>query len=111
LNTLKAILRNLVSNAIKYTPEGGVIQVDYNELKGYSQIKVTDNGVGIPVESISRLFDEKHNISTYGTNKESGSGLGLILCQSFINSNNGRLLVESVEGKGSSFTIELPSVI
>lgn len=111
LNMLKAILRNLVSNAIKYTPEGGVIQVDFNELNGYSQIIVTDNGVGIPVESISRLFDEKNTISTYGTNKESGSGLGLILCQSFIKSNNGRLLVESTEGKGSSFTIELPSII
>lgn len=111
LNMLKAILRNLVSNAIKYTPEGGVIQVDFNELNGYSQIIVTDNGVGIPVESISRLFDEKNTISTYGTNKESGSGLGLILCQSFIKSNNGRLLVESAEGKGSSFTIELPSII
>jgi two-component system, sensor histidine kinase and response regulator len=110
LNMLKTVLRNLLSNAIKYTPEGGTISVKTAEMNGYTHIIVTDNGIGIPSENISKLFDEKQHLSTFGTNNESGSGLGLILCQSFVKSNNGRLIVESEQGKGSSFTIELPSV-
>jgi two-component system sensor histidine kinase/response regulator len=111
LNMLKSVFRNLLSNAIKYTPEGGTISVKTTENEGITQIIVTDTGVGIPVENLSKILDEKQHISTYGTNKESGSGLGLILCQSFVKSNNGRLLVESETGKGSSFIIELPSAI
>ena len=110
LNMLKTVLRNLLSNAIKYTPEGGTISVATVEMNGNTHIVVTDTGVGIQVEDLPKIFDEKQHISTYGTNKESGSGLGLILCQSFVNSNNGRLMVRSEQGKGSSFIIELPSV-
>jgi len=106
---LKTILRNLISNAIKYTPEGGSITLHSKELNDCTHIIVTDNGVGISSEDIPKLFDEKQHLTTYGTNKESGSGLGLILCQSFVKSNNGRLMVESEQGKGSSFIIELPS--
>jgi len=109
MNMLKTVLRNLLSNAIKYTPEGGTIIVESNELNENTQIIVTDTGVGIPAENLSKIFDEKQHLSTYGTNKESGSGLGLILCQSFVKSNNGRLMVESGQGKGSSFIVELPS--
>jgi len=109
MNMLKAILRNLISNAIKYTPEGGTIILHSKELNYLTHIIVTDNGVGISVEDMPKLFDEKQHLTTYGTNKESGSGLGLILCQSFVKSNNGRLMVESEQGKGSSFIIELPS--
>jgi len=109
MNMLKTVLRNLLSNAIKYTPEGGAIIVESNELNENTQIIVTDTGVGIPAENLSKIFDEKQHLSTYGTNKESGSGLGLILCQSFVKSNNGRLMVESGQGKGSSFIVELPS--
>jgi two-component system sensor histidine kinase/response regulator len=110
LNMLKTVLRNLLSNAIKYTPEGGTISVSAEEIEGKKQITVTDSGVGIPIENLSKIFDEKQHISTYGTNKESGSGLGLVLCQSFVKSNNGRLMVKSEPGKGSSFIIELPTV-
>jgi two-component system, sensor histidine kinase and response regulator len=109
LNMLKTVLRNLLSNAIKFTPEGGTISVKTSELNGNTHIVVTDNGVGIQVEDLPKIFDEKQHISTYGTNKESGSGLGLILCKSFVKSNNGRLMVESEQGKGSSFIVELPS--
>jgi two-component system, sensor histidine kinase and response regulator len=109
MNMLKAILRNLISNAIKYTPEGGTITIHSKELNDFTHIIVTDNGVGISFEDIPKLFDEKQHLTTYGTNKESGSGLGLILSQSFVKSNNGRLMVESEQGKGSSFIIELPS--
>jgi len=109
MNMLKTILRNLISNAIKYTPEGGAITLQSKELNDFTHIIVTDNGVGISFEDMPKLFDEKQHLTTYGTNKESGSGLGLILCQSFVKSNNGRLMVESEQGKGSSFIIELPS--
>lgn len=109
LNMLKTVLRNLLSNAIKYTPEGGTISIGTAELNENTHIIVTDTGVGIPAENLSKIFDEKQHLSTYGTNKESGSGLGLILCQNFIKSNNGRLMVESEQGKGSSFIVELPS--
>jgi two-component system, sensor histidine kinase and response regulator len=78
-------------------------------LDGIVQIVVTGGGVGISPENMPRIFDEKQHLSTYGTNKESGSGIGLILCQSFVRSNNGRLLAVSEPGKGSSFTVELPS--
>jgi two-component system sensor histidine kinase/response regulator len=109
LNMLKTVLRNLLSNAIKYTPEGGTITVSTTEIAGNTRIVVTDTGVGISVENLPKILDEKQHISTYGTNKESGSGLGLVLCQSFAKSNNGRLFVESEPGKGSSFIIELPT--
>jgi two-component system sensor histidine kinase/response regulator len=109
MNMVKTIMRNLISNAIKYTPEGGTITIHSKALNDFIQIVVTDNGVGISSEDMPKLFDEQQHLTTYGTNKESGSGLGLILCQSFVKSNNGRLTVESEQGKGSSFIIDLPS--
>jgi two-component system sensor histidine kinase/response regulator len=111
MNMLKTVLRNLISNAIKFTPEGGTITVSSNQTNKTTNIIVSDTGVGISPETMSKLFDEREYVTTYGTNKESGSGLGLILCQSFAKRNNGRLIVESKQGKGSSFTIEFPNVI
>lgn len=108
LNMLKTVVRNLLSNAIKYTPEGGTIRVITHHIKEFIHITVTDTGVGIPPENMSKLFDDKQHLTTYGTNNEAGSGIGLILCQSFVKKNNGRLFVESEVGKGSSFIIELP---
>ncbi len=111
LNMLKTVLRNLISNAIKFTPEGGTITVGSEQTNEITSIRVSDNGVGISPENMSKLFDEKQYITTYGTNKEAGSGLGLILCQNFVKRNNGRLVVESEPGMGSSFIIELPRAI
>jgi two-component system, sensor histidine kinase and response regulator len=108
LNMLKTVLRNLVSNAIKFTPKGGTISLATNNTEEFTRIIVSDNGVGISAENMSKLFDDKQHLTTYGTNNEAGSGIGLILCNSFVKKNNGRLLVESEVGKGSSFTIELP---
>ena len=108
-NMLKTVLRNLLSNAIKYTPEGGTIKIASSKTDDFVRITVTDNGVGIPDENISKLFDEKQHIRTYGTNNETGSGIGLILSHNFIKTNNGNLSVVSQIGKGSTFIIELPS--
>lgn len=109
MNMLKTVLRNLVSNAIKFSPEGGTVTLSAKKQGDLIHISISDTGVGILPENIPKLFDEKQHFSTYGTNKESGSGLGLNLCHSFIQNNNGRIWVESEVGKGSSFTFELPA--
>ena len=108
LNTLMTILRNLLSNAIKFTPEGGTIKLLANQRDEMVDISVVDNGVGIPAGNMSKLFDEKQFLTTYGTNNEAGSGLGLILCQNFARYNNGLIRVESELGKGSKFIVEMP---
>jgi len=108
-NTLMTILRNLLSNAIKFTPEGGNIKFLANQRGKMVDITVVDNGIGIPAGNLSKLFDEKQFLTTYGTNNEAGSGLGLILCQSFAHYNNGQIRVESEHGKGSKFIVEMPS--
>ena len=109
LNMLKTVLRNLVSNAIKFSPEGGTITISAEKKDELVHLIISDTGVGISPENIVKLFDEKQHFSTYGTNKEAGSGLGLNLCKSMVDNNNGRIWVESEVGKGSSFIIELPA--
>jgi two-component system sensor histidine kinase/response regulator len=109
MNMLKTVLRNLISNAIKFTPEGGTVSVSATEDGEYVEIRVSDTGVGISDDNLSKLFDEKQQMSSLGTNNESGSGLGLILCKNFVQSNNGKIRVESTLGKGSTFTVEIPA--
>jgi two-component system, sensor histidine kinase and response regulator len=109
LNTLKMVFRNLLSNAIKFTPEGGSIKIYARRVKGTVNIAFKDTGVGIPEENLSGLFNPGVHISTYGTNKESGSGLGLKLCYDFIKLNNGDITVESEVGKGTTFIVTLPA--
>lgn len=102
------VLRNLLSNAIKFTPENGTITIRAKEHDNEVRISLIDSGVGIPPESLAKLFVAEKPVQTYGTNKESGSGLGLILCKDFVEKNNGILTVESEVGKGSTFTFTLP---
>jgi len=109
-NTIKIVFRNLISNAIKFTPEEGSIRVRVLHSNGDVQVAVEDTGVGIPEENLPRLFDPGNHLTTYGTNKESGSGLGLKLVHDFIFRNNGDINVESEEGKGTSFMVTLPAV-
>jgi two-component system, sensor histidine kinase and response regulator len=105
---LSVVLRNLLSNAIKFSPVGSWIKItaklDNDELK----ISVADNGVGISDESINKLFNLDENFSTIGTDNEQGSGMGLILCNDIIKKHNGKISVQSKEGKGSTFTIIIP---
>lgn len=109
MNMLKTVLRNLISNAIKFTPEGGTVSVSATEEGEFVEIRVSDTGVGISDDNLSKLFDEKQQMSSLGTNNEAGSGLGLILCKNFVQSNNGKIRVESTLGKGSTFTVEIPA--
>lgn len=106
-DTVSTAIRNLVSNAIKFTPTGGHVFISAKELIGSTEIKITDTGVGIESENLAKLF-RVDGVITRGTNQESGTGLGLILCKEFIEKNNGTVAVDSAPGIGTTFTIVLP---
>jgi len=107
-NILYTILRNLISNAIKFTRANGRVQINA-QLRDHGVIvSVSDNGVGIDSENISRLFVMQNGFTTKGTLGEQGTGLGLMLCQEFVEKLNGKIWVESEEGKGSTFSFFLP---
>jgi PAS domain S-box-containing protein len=108
ITTLNLVVRNLLSNAIKFTPEGGIITVSARQLNGYIEVSISDTGVGISENNLNSIFKIENKTSTPGTNKESGSGLGLILCREFVEKNGGKIWVESNIGKGSTFTFTLP---
>lgn len=107
-NLIDAVLRNLVNNAIKFTPENGSVEISARSLNEKVEIKVKDTGIGIPNEIKEKLFKIGAKVSRLGTKKEEGTGLGLILSYEFIKKSNGSIRVESEIGKGSEFIIELP---
>lgn len=107
-NLIQTVIRNLLSNAIKFTDIGGTITIDCIKKDDVYHVSIHDNGIGIDDTTISKLFKIEEHISTLGTNNESGTGLGLILCKEFIEKNNGTITVESEEGVGTTFTITVP---
>jgi PAS domain S-box-containing protein len=107
-NMIATVIRNLISNAIKYTGEGGEIILSAKKKPDEILISVKDNGMGIAPERIEKLFRIDTNVSTPGTNKEKGTGLGLILCKEFIEKHNGKIWVESAIGQGSVFSFSIP---
>ncbi len=107
-NTLVVILRNLLSNALKFTPEGGKVDVFVRADGEMIELTVADTGVGIPSEQMAALFHIDSKFSTPGTNQEPGTGLGLILCSEFAARNGGTLHAESLPGQGSRFFLRLP---
>jgi hypothetical protein len=107
---ISTVLRNLISNAIKFTNPGGEIILSLEKnLSGELTVSVSDDGVGIPKSRIDKLFRIDENFSTPGTQKEKGTGLGLILCKEFVEKHKGQIWVESEEGKGSTFSFVLPT--
>ncbi|MBD3410828.1 MAG: PAS domain S-box protein [Ignavibacteriales bacterium] len=105
---VSTVLRNLVSNAIKFTEEGGVVEISARERDGMIETKVRDTGVGIKAEHLDKLFRIESKFSTIGTRDEKGTGLGLILCREFVEKNGGEIGVESEIGVGTTFTFTLP---
>lgn len=103
-----ATLRNLISNAIKFTPKGGEIVISAQPDQKQLVVMVADNGIGIKKEALSKLFNIEESYSTPGTNDEKGTGLGLILCKEFIEKHGGEIRVESEPGKGSKFYFNIP---
>ncbi len=105
---INTVLRNLLSNAIKFTPNGGKIQILATETNdNLVKVSVVDSGVGISEENMKRLFNNANPLKTYGTNNETGSGLGLILCKDFVEKNGGTLNITSEIGQGSTFAFTL----
>lgn len=103
-----AILRNLINNALKFTPSGGRVSVDVEARGGEIRTEVRDNGIGISAQDLEHLFRLDHKSSGVGTNGEKGTGLGLQLCKELAEKQNGTLAVESTPQSGTTITFTLP---
>lgn len=107
-NMIGTILRNLLSNAIKFTEKYGEIKIKLSQNEQLARISITDNGIGVPDSIKENLFRINEKVTQKGTENETGSGLGLLLCSEFIKIHNGKIWVESEAGEGSSFKFTLP---
>lgn len=107
-NMIRTVLRNLISNGIKFTHRNGWVHVNAVTYYNNVEVSVTDNGIGMKNETISKLFKIDANLSTQGTENEKGTGLGLFLCKDFVEKHGGKIWVESEYGKGSTFKVILP---
>jgi signal transduction histidine kinase len=108
-NQAMFIIRNLVNNAVKFTRTGGTVEVQARQGNGSIQLSVQDTGIGMDAEIIKRLFEINGPGRNTGTAGEKGTGLGLVLCQEFINQDNGKIWVESKPGAGSTFHVQWPA--
>lgn len=105
---VSVVLRNLVANAIKFTNINGEITIEANEKSAEVELSVADNGVGIEADQMKNIFNTNFFHTTFGTNREKGSGLGLKLCKDFVEKSNGKIWVESQISKGSTFYFTVP---
>lgn len=108
IDMLKAVVRNLLSNAIKFSKENSEVLVKMEEVDGMAVVSVQDYGCGISEEGQKKLLHTDTHFSTFGTNNEEGSGLGLLLCKDFVVKNGGKLWFTSKEGEGSIFSFSIP---
>jgi signal transduction histidine kinase len=108
INMISTVVRNLISNAIKFTPENGQIDIRYEERNGKLYVSIIDNGMGIAKKDLPKLFKLDVNPTTIGTSDEKGTGLGLILCSEFVERHGGEIWAESEPGQGSIFKFYLP---
>jgi signal transduction histidine kinase len=106
---ISVILNNLIDNAISYTGPGGRVHIEADRLPGYVQVKVIDNGVGIPPDEIASVFDRFYQVQSHLTRKQGGIGLGLSVAKAMVELHGGQIWVESELGKGSQFTFLLPT--
>ena len=107
-NMLMTVLRNLISNAIKFSSSGKQILITADQNNNEQIITIKDEGTGISDENLLKLFRNAEHLTTFGTNGEKGSGLGLLLCKDFIEKHNGKIWAESELDKGSAFKFTLP---
>ncbi len=105
---LEEVLSNLISNAIKYSPEGGRVTVSAKQEDEFIELKVSDTGYGIPEEDLERIFEKFYRVKNEDTRGISGTGLGLAIVKSIVEAHNGTIEVESELGKGTTFTVFLP---
>jgi signal transduction histidine kinase len=109
-NMIRTILRNLITNAVKFTHRNGLIQINALIYKHSVEIAVSDNGIGMTPDTISKLFRIDANLTTRGTENEKGTGLGLFLCKEFVEKHGGKIWVVSDSERGSVFSFTLPLV-
>jgi signal transduction histidine kinase len=105
---VETIIRNLISNAIKFTEKSGTVTISANIAGNWVEVTVTDTGIGIPEDKVEILFDLGEKTSTIGTDGETGTGLGLQLCKELVEKHGGVIGVKSTEGKGTSISFTLP---
>jgi len=105
---ISVVLRNLISNAIKFTPQGGEINISSVNQDKNLWVNIEDNGIGIDKNILEKILNSKGNYTTKGTEGEKGTGFGLMLCNDFIKMNKGKLKISSILGKGSMFSFNLP---
>jgi two-component system, sensor histidine kinase and response regulator len=103
-----SVIRNLVSNAIKFTPSSGSITIASEEKNDFTDVTIQDTGIGMDKHQLDKIFKIETRFSTPGTHNEKGSGLGLILCRDMMEANNGKIWAHSEPGKGSRFTCRFP---
>ncbi|MCK5171361.1 MAG: HAMP domain-containing histidine kinase, partial [Bacteroidales bacterium] len=105
---ISTVLRNLISNAIKFTSKGGAINIIVKQDNQFHKVTIKDTGIGFNEKTAKKIFDESSFYTTSGTNNEAGSGLGLLLTKEFIEKNGGRIWAESVLAEGASFYFTIP---
>jgi PAS domain S-box-containing protein len=108
---IKAVLRNLISNSLKFTSSNGTVEIKAESKTDELEISVKDSGIGIKKEDIGKLFQIGSNHTSRGTENEIGTGLGLVLCKEFVEKHGGRIWAESEEGKGSEFKFTIPLLV
>jgi two-component system sensor histidine kinase/response regulator len=107
-NLLNTVIRNLISNSIKFTPVNGKVEINLNIDGIFNVVSIKDSGVGMSQSTIDKLFRIDVSVTTLGTAQETGTGLGLILCKEFVEIHKGKIWVESELGNGSTFFIKIP---
>ena len=107
--SIHTVIRNIISNAIKFTPTSGSITIKINQAGTQLQINIQDTGIGMSDEVIKTIFERNQHFSSSGTANEQGTGLGLMLVKDFVKKNNGQIMVNSSIGQGTIFTISLPT--
>jgi len=110
-NLLKTILRNLINNAVKFTPRNGMVSINLNKDDKETEISIKDTGIGLSESELKNIFKIDKIYSKPGTNNEKGSGLGLILCKEFVEKHGGKIWVESELEVGSVFKFTIPKII
>jgi signal transduction histidine kinase len=108
---LNLLLRNLLSNAIKFSHEGGDIRIVVKDYQtNQTLIEIIDVGIGMTQEALQKAFSVTEHYSTYGTNNERGTGLGLLLCKEYVENSRGKIWIESKEGEGTKVSFLLPNL-
>jgi len=106
--SMHTVFRNLISNAVKFTNPGGVVNIGFVDLDSSVKVSIADNGIGMSLDVIQRIFINDEHFSSSGTGNEQGTGLGLMLVKDFVKKNNAKIEVNSQPGTGTKFTIEIP---